>query len=241
MNCGPIAQLVEQRPFKPRVAGSSPAGPSTKNPSRNTVTIEPFFGSFCYSDGMKTVLFVPGFQENIDSRNYKATIGTITEKGYEVKFVPINWKRTVISDWVKQLENEYDKHDAKNTILAGFSYGSLTAFMAAIKRNPVELWLFSFSPYFSDDIPKMKKSWLQGIGKRRTEAFRQLNFKQLSRSIQCKTLILYGEKEAKKYPLIGNRAEIAHKTIQTSKLIKVPNAGHDVSDFNYLASIKEAI
>ena len=29
MGLGPIAQLVEQRPFKPRVPGSSPGGPST--------------------------------------------------------------------------------------------------------------------------------------------------------------------------------------------------------------------
>ena len=30
---GPIAQLVEQRPFKPRVPGSSPGGPSKQNAS----------------------------------------------------------------------------------------------------------------------------------------------------------------------------------------------------------------
>ena len=45
--------MVEQRPFKPRVAGSSPAGPSKKNPSRNTVTKEPDYGSFCYDVPMK--------------------------------------------------------------------------------------------------------------------------------------------------------------------------------------------
>jgi predicted alpha/beta-hydrolase family hydrolase len=54
-------------------------------------------------------------------------------------------------------------------------------------------------------------------------------------------LILYGEKEAKKYPRIGNRAEIAHKVIKDSTLIKVPNADHDVTDLNYIASLKEAI
>lgn len=190
---------------------------------------------------MQTVLFVPGFQEDIKSRDYKATIDMITGKGYKAKFVPINWKRTVILDWVKQLDEEYAKYNAENTILAGFSYGSLTAFMSAIKRNPAELWLFSFSPYFSDDIPKIKKSWLREIGEHRTEAFRQLNFNSLSKSIKCETLIFYGEKEADKYPLIGNRAEIAHKSIATSKIIKVPNADHDVTDPNYLAYIRAVI
>lgn len=38
---GPLAQLVEQRPFKPRVAGSSPAGPSSYS-----LIKEPLGGSF---------------------------------------------------------------------------------------------------------------------------------------------------------------------------------------------------
>ena len=190
---------------------------------------------------MRTVLFVPGFQEDINTRNYQATIKAITDKDYVVKFVQINWKRTCITDWAKQLESVYDNYDAKQTILAGFSFGSLTAFMAAAKRNPVELWLFSISSYFSDDIPKVEKSWLKGIGIRRTEAFSRMNFEQLASSIKCKTLILYGEEEAKEYPLLGNRAKIAHKVIKTSTLIKVPNANHDVTDSNYIASIEEAI
>jgi predicted alpha/beta hydrolase family esterase len=85
---------------------------------------------------MKTVLFVPGFREDINSRDYKSTLTAIESNGYQVKFIPINWTRTTIEDWTKELDKEYTKHEPAKTILAGFSYGSITAFMAAVNRNP---------------------------------------------------------------------------------------------------------
>ncbi len=190
---------------------------------------------------MKTVLFIPGFQEDINTRDYKSTLKAIASKGYKVKFVPIRWARTTIKDWVMELDKEYKKHDPTQTILAGFSYGSMTAFMSAVKENPSELWLFSFSPYFSDDMPHMKKSWLNNIGHRRADAFRQLDFNELAKSIKCKTLIVVGEAEAVKYPLIGNRALVASQTIVNNTLVTAPQSGHDVTDENYIKTIENAI
>ena len=190
---------------------------------------------------MKTVLFVPGFRESIDSRDYKSTLDAIKSKGYLVKFIPIEWTRTTIEDWTKQLDEEYSKRDSADTILAGFSYGSLTAFMSATKRNPAELWLFSFSPYFADDMQKMKKSWLKEIGKHRAEAFSKLEFTQLAKTITCKTLIVVGEKEIKKYPLIGNRSTIASKEIRNSHMTIADGSDHDVTDKRYTTTIKQLI
>ncbi len=190
---------------------------------------------------MKTVLFVPGFREDISSRDYKSTIAAIENKGYIVKFVPINWTRTTISDWTSELTKVYSNYDIAETILAGFSYGSMTAFMAAVNNNPYELWLFSFSPYFSDDMPDMKKSWLTNIGHRRADSFRKLDFNTLAKSIKCKTLIFVGEVEAKKYPLIDKRAALAYHKIANSKLVVVEGADHDISDKNYISAIVEAI
>ena len=190
---------------------------------------------------MKTVLFVPGFRESIDSRDYKSTLEAIKNKGYSVKFVPIEWTRTTIEDWTKELDVEYSKHDPANTILAGFSYGSLTAFMSATKHNPAELWLFSFSPYFADDIPKMKKSWLKEIGKYRADAFSKLEFNELARYIKCKTQIVVGEKEIKKYPLIGNRSTVASNEIKNSHMTIVDGSDHDVTDKRYITAIEQLI
>lgn len=190
---------------------------------------------------MKTVLLVPGFQEDITTRDYKSVLDSIQSKGYDVKFVPIQWKRTTIDDWVAELEAEYYKHDPKNTILAGFSYGSMTAFVAATKRLPAELWLFSFSPYFSDDLPKLKKSWKDGIGHRRVTAFSKLDFDHLAKSITCPTLIVLGSVEADKYPHMVTRAHIAKERIKNSRYIIAGGADHDIADTKYIKTIGSAI
>ena len=190
---------------------------------------------------MKTVLFVPGFREDLNSRDYKSVLSAIEDKGYKVQFVSINWSRTTIDDWTKELDKVYSNYDATDIILAGFSFGAMTAFMTATSKNPSELWLFSFSPYFSDDMPDMKKSWLSYIGLRRADLFRKLNFNTLAKSIRCKTTILVGKVEAKKYTLIDKRSKLAHQKITHSKLVIVEGAGHDISNRNYIAAIKDTI
>lgn len=192
---------------------------------------------------MKTVLFVPGFKEDLNTRDYTSTIKMIEDSGYNVEFIPINWDRTTIDNWVAELEAEYIKHNPKDTILAGFSFGAMTVFAAAIKQNPAELWLFSLSPYLSEDIHSkdMRKSWLNNIGHRRTSAFDKLNFKKLAKSIHCKTLIFAGEIEINKWPGMKKRALRANKLVPNSKLYVVEDVGHDVSDKRYIEAIKQAI
>lgn len=190
---------------------------------------------------MKTVLLVPGFQEDLETRDYRSVLGAIEARGYRAQFIPIQWKRTTIEDWVKELEAEYSKHDPKDTILAGFSYGSMTAFVAAAKRLPAELWLFSLSPYFSDDLPKLKKSWKDGIGHRRVTAFSKLDFDNLASSITCPTIIMLGSVEANKYPHLAKRALIAKERIKNNHYVVVDDAGHDIADKNYVAAISRTI
>lgn len=192
---------------------------------------------------MKTVLFIPGFKEDMKSRDYKSTIKGIEDSGYKVYFVPIQWNRTTIDDWLNELEAEYAKHDPKETILAGFSFGALTAFVAATRQNPSELWLFSLSPYFHEDIHSkyMKKSWLSHVGHRRVSAFDKLNFKVLAKIIQCKTLVFAGEAELNKWPDMKARTLSAEKYIRESKLLIVNGVEHDVADKRYVDTIRRAI
>lgn len=187
---------------------------------------------------MKTVLFVPGGMEYINSRDYKSVLKTLETSEHKVKYIQINWARTTIDHWVEELDREYNKYSPEEVILAGFSWGSFTAFMSATKRNPSELWLFSFSPYFSEDLPKFKKSWLTGIGHRRVTSFSKLNFNKLVKLINCKTVIFAGEAEP---PLLINRCKIAHRKIDGSKLVMIPNTKHDIADPKYLEAIKTNI
>lgn len=190
---------------------------------------------------MKTILLVPGFRENLDTRDYRSVLIAIEAKGYKAVFVPIQWKRTTIDDWLKELEAVYDKYNPKDTILAGFSYGSMTVFLAATKRVPAELWLFSLSPYFSDDLPKLKKAWRNKIGHRRITAFSKLNFSKLAREITCPTLLMLGSLEFKKYPLLANRTHTAKQAIKNNRYVVADGAGHDIAQRKYIATISNNI
>jgi pimeloyl-ACP methyl ester carboxylesterase len=184
---------------------------------------------------------VPGFRENFDSRDYKITIDTIKSRGYKVVFIHIDWNRTTLDNWVVKLEQEYCKLNQKDVILAGFSFGAMTALYTASKRQPRELWLFSLSPYFKEDLSVLKNTWRRYIGKHRIISFSKVSFDQLVETITCTTLIFVGEKEAKLYPSLNLRAIKAKKLIKHSRLIIVPDCGHDVCDKRYVSLIKKNI
>jgi pimeloyl-ACP methyl ester carboxylesterase len=191
---------------------------------------------------MKTVLVVPGFREDKNTgAGYRALLDAIEAQGYRTIFVPIAWRRTTIEDWVQQLETEYHKHDPKNTILAGFSFGSMTVFVAATKRQPAELWLFSLSPYFSEDLPVLKEAWKRKIGHRRVAAFNKLSFEQLSAQITCPTRIMLGSLEVEKYPHLANRVAKARQQIKDSRYYSAEGADHDITSKPYIAAVRRAI
>jgi hypothetical protein len=191
---------------------------------------------------MKTVLFVPGFQEDISSRDYVKTIKAIEQSGYKVKFVDIHWLRTTIDNWVEEFNAVYDAYDPKDTILAGFSYGAMTVFMSAANRNPAELWLFSLSPYFIEDIENdsFNQSWLKSIGHRRVDAFKKLSFSKLIKRITSKILFFYGDLELKKWPDISYREDVIRK-LPMMKIRIAIGAQHDVTSDAYIDAIKEEI
>jgi pimeloyl-ACP methyl ester carboxylesterase len=192
---------------------------------------------------MKTVLFVPGYKEDLTSRDYKSTLAMIEKSGYKVKFVPIHWDRTTINDWVAELEEEYSKHNPKETILAGFSFGAMTAFVTATKQNPAELWLFSLSGYFDKDIKskQMKKSWLNNLGHRRVAAFSKLDYEALASRITCRALLFAGQIEMDMWPTMKYRTNESPKYLTNAKLTIIDNVGHDVTDKTYIAAIKQLV
>jgi pimeloyl-ACP methyl ester carboxylesterase len=184
---------------------------------------------------------LPGNHETLENMPYANLIKAIEKAGYQTKFIPIKWTRTTIKDWTAQLEEEYLKHDPKNTILAGFSFGSMIVFTEAAKRPPAELWLFSLSPYFAEDLPLLKDRWKKGIGKKRLNAFETLKFNELVKDISSKTLLFAGEHEMERYPDLAYRFEDAHSKIPGSKFIIVEDTGHEVTHSNYIKAIADNI
>ena len=190
---------------------------------------------------MKTVLFVPGFWQDLTTNDYESTIKAIEKQGYRVVFVSIQWKRTTIDDWIRELNKEYMKYEPQDTVLAGFSYGAMTVFGVAVQRLPAELWLFSLSPYFSEDIPQLKQAWLRNIGKQRQKSFQKMSFERLAPLVTCKTLLFIGDTEAKRFPMLVKRVEEAYKNLPFSQLINIPDCGHDITSKQYIAAIRHAI
>lgn len=190
---------------------------------------------------MKTVLFLPGGKEYYNTRNYAKVLSAIRKCGYKAVFVPINWRHAVLSTQVEQLNRIYKKHDPKNTILAGFSWGAMTALMAASTRQPKELWLFSLSDHFKEHIEKSSKSVYRFMGKNRLKEFRSTPLAPLAKKISTKTLIFLGEAEAKRWPAMEDTAKQANRQIRESKLFVVPKTSHDVTHENYIQTIIENI
>ena len=137
----------------------------------------------------------------------------------------------------------YSKYDPENTVLAGFSYGAMTCLVAATQRNPSELWLFSLSPYFAEDIrsKNMNQSWLNNIGYRRVTVFNKLNFKDLADKINCKTLLFSGEIELSKWSVLQERVVLARTLLKNNIQTIVPSAGHDVSEPHDIKAIFKVI
>jgi pimeloyl-ACP methyl ester carboxylesterase len=190
---------------------------------------------------MKTVLLIPGNKQGMDTHPYQNLVKNIEKSGYKVKFISIKWTRTTLNDWLGQLDEEYLKLDPANTVLAGFSFGSIIAFAEAAKRPPAELWLFSLSQYFAEDLPLLKDQWKEGIGKRRLQVFSNLRFNELVKNISSKTMIFVGEEELERYPELAYRSEDAHTKIPGSKFIVAKGVGHEVTHPNYIKAIVEAI
>jgi len=53
----------------------------------------------------------------------------------------------------------YQNFDNKNSLIIGFSFGAMVAFIASQKIRPKKLILCSLSPYFNEDLKKLRKGW----------------------------------------------------------------------------------
>jgi len=187
---------------------------------------------------MKTVLFVPGFMEDRHSRDYDTLLAAIETKGYRTHFVSLSWRRTTIDDWTRELHEVYHAHNPKQTILAGFSFGAMTALMTAAQRPPAALWLCSLSPYFAEDMPEAKVTWLHDIGERRAARFRTLPFDNLASKVTCPILLVAGANEDAR---VLKRRDAAAKTWPHAVVCTAPDCAHDATNPHYRQTLLEHI
>ena len=186
----------------------------------------------------KLIYIIPGYSEFTKERKYQIVGSFFKKKGYSVKYVDINWKYKTMSDYVKEFEEKVSKDNTTNFSVLGFSFGAMIAFISATHINFKNLYLCSLSPYFKEDVSKLKDSWKKAIGKRKLKDVNNFSFNKIVKSIKCKSLLFVGEKE---HLLVLNRVKETHKKIRNSSLIIVPNAKHEMGYKNYLKCLRGVI
>ncbi len=100
-----------------------------------------------------------------------------------------------------------------------------------------KLILCSLSPYFKEDLKYLKKSWKPYVGKRRLKDLENIEFNKLYKKANG-AILLVGNRESKERK---RRVFDAHRKIKGSKLIEVKGARHNISQKEYLDSLKEII
>lgn len=180
----------------------------------------------------KVVLFVPGFPENRSDRDYDSLLNELQELGYKTEFIDIDWQDTTQGDWARQIMKVYEKYDPEDVILAGFSFGAVTALLTAAERAPSELWLFSLSPLFAE----WADEWTDDKYQHLLAECRQTSLSDVVTNVQCPIKLFAGELELKKwYSSKEAFDQLSH--LSHCQGFVVPNTGHAVEEFRYVEMI----
>jgi len=187
----------------------------------------------------KTVFIVPGYRHTPKQKAYQAIAVMLKNEGYEPILVTIPWKESTISENTKLFLSQFKKIQRKKKYILGFSFGAMIAFLAATKVEVEGLILCSLSPYFQEDLPKVRKNLLSPIQKERYEDFSTLRCAALAKQIKAKqVLMVYGSKEAR--PL-KKRVNTAFTQITKKKkyLMSIKEADHTLGDKRYLNTLHQ--
>ncbi|HSE61481.1 MAG TPA: alpha/beta hydrolase [Candidatus Saccharimonadales bacterium] len=194
---------------------------------------------------MKTAIVIPGFKQQVangpGSRMFQPLLGDLKAAGYEVVPIAITWDRQDIVAWAAEAERQISQLELPRCLLIGFSFGAMTAAVLATRHVFGRVFLCSLSPYFAEDVPRARSTWLAMAGKRRIETFSKLHFAEVVRDYKPHhTTVFLGTWEMKhrKAPVLGERGKMAAKLLPGARLVMAEGAGHDLSHPAYKAAIK---
>ncbi|EKE21150.1 MAG: hypothetical protein ACD_7C00334G0004 [uncultured bacterium] len=187
----------------------------------------------------KTVYIIPGFKHSTNRKIYKDIGNLFPKKDFNKVYVEINWTRTTIKDWSRQFLEEFYKKDNSKTFLFGFSYGALISFLLSSEIEIDTQILCSLSPYFKEDLPRIRKSWKASMGHRRVTEFNKFVMSDIANKIKAKTFLLYGENESE---FVITRAKDTFAKLNCKKYLEeVKNSKHDISGPEYFKEIQKTI
>src|SRR3989344_2567683 len=184
----------------------------------------------------RVVFIIPGYQESLSLFRYKQVARFFRAKRIKVIPVNIKWKYKVMSDYIIQFKDIFQKNKGQESHFFGFSFGAFIAFASAIELKPKCMILCSLSPYFLEDLKIFPKSWKKGQKKRLLD-IRNFEFNKMARKIKSKTYLFVGEKEHK---ILINRSKEAKKEIKNSSIKIVKGAKHHLSE-KYLDEVRKIV
>ncbi len=188
---------------------------------------------------MKKVVFIlPGYFDSTKELGYQEIGKCFLTLGYKIVFVEIVWKYKRVQDYLKQLTDLYQKEKGEENIILGFSFGALVSYLSAPLLLPDKLYLCSIAPYFKEDLDYIPEEDKVAIGKKRLGDIEYLSFDDIADQIICPVTIFYGENEQM---FVRRRVQLAKEKIKNCKTIEVPNAGHDISNIDYIEGVKKEI
>lgn len=161
-------------------------------------------------------------------------------EGYYPILIKIPWKNSTISENTEFFLKKFNKVKSRRKYILGFSYGAMIAFLASTEVRSTGLILCSLSPYFKEDVLKIKNRGTSILMQQRYQDFSRLHCKTLAKKIKTKQiLMLYGTLEARS--LIRRVTEtFGEIESNNKKLISVKKTDHNIGDKKYLQVIHAA-
>lgn len=132
---------------------------------------------------MKKIYIIPGWEDLCSQDSYQALGKVAKEKGYEVLYKDVDWK--------KPLSNQIFEV-SENAVIFGFSLGAILAWMVAQKNKCNHLILASMTPHYSFEKQEIKEALIEITGKEFVDdVIKNLKKEHLAQ----KQTIMYGDKE----------------------------------------------
>lgn len=185
------------------------------------------------------VLYLPGGGTSRANYPYDKILRKIQRRGHKTVFCPITWRGTTINDWVDEVQPMYQKYEAAQTILVGFSYAAMASLLLTVRRPPAGLILCSLSPYFAEDLHLVPDRWIrymQRFNPRRLEVFKALRFADIAPRITCPTRLVTGSE-----PEWGQqRTRAASVALPGGQIFVGKNAGHSPVKWSYITALDKA-
>lgn len=188
-----------------------------------------------------TFFIIPGYGEQSNTSRYRFLKTLLEKKGFKVHTPRITWKYRVMSDYIEEFKTFFEKNKGKDNYVLGFSFGAMIAFLSAKELSPKHLFLCSLSPYFKEDLPKIKSSWKVGMGKRRCKDFEKYSAINIAQEIHTPTTIFLGGKEAEETPILEERCKEVNKNMSRSRLVVIPDAPHDINYVLYKKALSKEL